>query len=186
MSFQGTGLAGIVCALAGAEEVVISDYPAPEILVNININVNKNVPKPQLSKISVKGHEWGVLTDDFSTAYANGFTRIIAADCLWMPYEHHALAQSMFHFLSHDEEARVWVIAGFHTGRAKLATFFDVVEEEGLEIESIWERDVDGNEREWKAERDGGKEDVTGRKRWLVIAVLKSQRLHMALRGAYI
>ncbi|SLM35595.1 S-adenosyl-L-methionine-dependent methyltransferase-like [Lasallia pustulata] len=163
-----------------------SCWHSPEILANIDINVNKNVPEPYRSRTSVKGHEWGVLTDDFSTTYANSFTRIIAADCLWMPYEHHTLAQSMFHFLSRDEEARVWVMAGFHTGRAKLAPFFDVVEEEGLEIESIWERDVDGNEREWKAERDGGKEDVTGRKRWLVIAVLKSQRLHMTLSGASI
>lgn len=165
-----------MCALAGADEVVVSDYPAPEILANISVNVNKNVPQPHRSRTSVKGHEWGVLTDEFSTTYANTFGRIIAADCLWMPYEHRALAQSMFHFLSHEDEARVWVIAGFHTGRAKLAPFFDVVVEEGLEIESIWERDVDGHEREWKAERDGGKEDVTGRKRWLVVAVLKRKR----------
>ena len=155
---------------------MISDYPAPEILANTNANVNKNVSKPHRSRTSVEGHEWGVLNDNFSTTFANSFTRIIAADCLWMPYEHRALAQSMFHFLSHDDKARVWVIAGFHTGRAKLAPFFDVVVEEGLEIESIWERDVDGHEREWQAERDSGKEDVTGRKRWLVVAILKRKR----------
>ena len=162
--------------MAEAEDVVISDYPAPGILANISVNVNKNVPKSHRLKTSVKGHEWGVLNDEFSTAYANSFSRIIAADCLWMPHEHRSLAHSIFHFLSHEDDARVWVIAGFHTGRAKLAPFFDIVVEEGLEIESIWERDVDGHEKEWKAERDGGKEDVTGRKRWLVIAVLKHKR----------
>lgn len=155
---------------------MLSDYPAPEVLANIRVNVEHNVPLPRRSRTSVKGHEWGVLTDDFSSTYANTFSRIIAADCLWMPYEHRALAQSMFHFLSRDDEARVWIIAGFHTGRAKLVAFFDVVVEEGLEVESIWERDVDGHDREWKAERDGGKEDVTGRKRWLVVAVLKRKR----------
>ena len=165
-----------MCALAGAEEVVISDYPAPEILANISINVNKNVSQPKLSKTSVRGHEWGVLKDDFSSTYANSFSRIIAADCLWMPHEHRSLAQSMLHFLAHNDKAMVWVIAGFHTGRAKLAPFFDAVREEGLEIESIWERDVDGHEREWRKERDGGKEDVTGGKRWLVVAVLRRRR----------
>lgn len=172
-AFQGTGLAGIVCALAGAQEVVISDYPAPEILANISVNVKKNVPQPHRSKTSVEGHEWGIFEDELSTTYANSFGRIIAADCLWMPYQHRALAQSMFHFLSHDDEARIWVTAGFHTGRAKLAPFFDVVVEAGLEVESIWERHVDGHDRAWQAERDGGQEDVTGRKRWLVVAILK-------------
>jgi predicted nicotinamide N-methyase len=31
----GTGLAGILAGLEGAREVVISDYPAPEVLENL-------------------------------------------------------------------------------------------------------------------------------------------------------
>jgi len=172
----GTGLAGIICTLAGADKVIMSDYPAPEILANIRVNVEKNIPRSTQRKVSVKGHEWGVLTDDFATTYANGFTRVIAADTLWMPNEHRSLVKSMLHFLSRDDDARVWVIAGFHTGRAKLAPFFEVAVEEGLEVESIWERDVDGFERGWKRERDGGREDITGRKRWLVVAILRRKR----------
>ena len=79
----------------------------------------------------------------------------------------------MLNFLSLEDEARIWVIAGFHTGRAKLAGFFDVAAEEGLEVEHIWERNVDGVEREWAKERDGGAEDVTGRMKWLVVAILR-------------
>lgn len=82
----------------------------------------------------------------------------------------------MLHFLSPSPNARVWVIAGFHTGRAKLVQFFVVAAAEGLEVEEIWERDVDGNERAWATERDGGREDITGRKRWLVIAILRRQQ----------
>lgn len=159
--------------MAGAEEVLLSDYPSPAILANTRANVERNVPKELLNKIAVQGHEWGVLKDQFSQAKANRFSRILCADCLWMDGEHYGLAQSMEHFLSYQEDARVWVIAGFHTGRAKLVSFFDIASSLGLEIEEIWERDADGNEREWVRERNGGREDATGRNKWLVVAILK-------------
>ena len=160
--------------LAGAEEVVLSDYPSPAILANARANVERNVPREQQQKLSVQGHEWGVLTDQFSKAYANHFSRILCADCLWMDREHYGLAQSMEHFLSHKGDARVWVIAGFHTGRAKLVSFFDIAAQAGLETDQIWERDADGNEREWARERNGGQED--GRNKWLVIGILKRKQ----------
>lgn len=77
------------------------------------------------------------------------------------------------HFLTDDSDGRISVVAGFHTGRARLAAFFDIAVEEGLRIEEIYEEDVEGRRREWMKERDGGKENVTERKRWLVVARLK-------------
>lgn len=199
----GSGLAGIVSALAGADEVVISDYPSPEVLANINVNVEKNVPEyirnryihqhhtlrleasletiknplkanvksPQT--VSPCSHKWGDLTDPLAQSHAQHFTRIMAADCLWMVGEHENLVESILHFLSRDEAAQVWVIAGFHTGRAKVAAFFDTAVDMGLKISRIYERDVEGCERAWAPERDRGREDVTERKRWLVVAILK-------------
>lgn len=79
----------------------------------------------------------------------------------------------MLHFLSFNATARVWVVAGFHTGRAAVASFFEVAGEEGLEIDEIWERDNNGGEREWVKERDSKVEDVTERKKWLVVAILR-------------
>ncbi|MCJ1284169.1 hypothetical protein MMC26_003500 [Xylographa opegraphella] len=169
----GTGLAGIVAALAGAAEVVLSDYPAPEILANIRTNVDRNVPQASTSSVAVEGHEWGVLTDPFATSHKNAYTRVMAADCLWMPWQHLSLAASICHFLSDTKDARAWVIAGFHTGRAMLAPFFDIVVGLGLEVEDIWERDVDGRERAWTRQRGSGSEDVSGRKRWMLVAVLR-------------
>ena len=171
----GTGLGGITSALAGAAEVTLSDYPSSTVLDNLQANVATNCPPNLQNRVSVQGHEWGNLTDNLSKRRPGHFTRILAADCLWMPWQHANIARSMLHFLSPEKkkEARVWVIAGFHTGRAKLASFFDVVVKEGLEVEDIWERDTDFRDREWVTERDGGFEDVTGRKRWLVIAVLR-------------
>ena len=113
------------------------------------------------------------MTDDFSVANQKQFTVILCADCLWVIGEHQSLVRSMLHFLPQSDKARVWVVAGFHTGRAALTSFFDVATEEGLEVEKIWERDVDGKEREWLKIRDGGRENVSERKRWLVVAVMR-------------
>lgn len=92
-----------------------------------------------------------------------------------MPSEHSNLASSMLHFLTLDGHGRVFAIAGFHTGRAKLASFFDVAVDRGLEIEEIYEEDAEGDRRGWLKERDGGLENHTERKKWLVIAILKRQ-----------
>ena len=156
---------------------MLSDYPEPTILANLSVNVEKNVPSEMRSKVTVQGHEWGVLTDHFSQTHARKFTRILAADCLWMPWQHKNLARSMLHFLSNEEDAKVWIIAGFHTGRAKLAPFFDVAAEEGLEIDTIWEQDANAEERQWQKERDGGREDISGRKKWLVVAILQRRQV---------
>ncbi|KAI6873852.1 hypothetical protein KC338_g1435 [Hortaea werneckii] len=75
--------------------------------------------------------------------------------------------------LAGAETVGIYAIAGFHTGRRKLAPFFTVAVEQGLELEDIFEEDGEGNRRDWRAERDGGREDPTERKKWLVIATLK-------------
>jgi len=143
------------------------------ILENIRANVNKTIPAELKPRVSVQGHEWGEFDDSFCASHAHAFSRVLAADCYWMPQVHLELVQSMLHFLSMDPDARVFAIAGFHTGRAKLAGFFDVVVEQGLEIEDIYEEDADGVRRPWAKERDGGREHQTERKKWLAIAILK-------------
>jgi hypothetical protein len=87
-----------------------------------------------------------------------------------MPWQHENLLKSIGWFLS--REGRAWVVAGFHTGREKMRGFYeeDALRKVGLEVEVIWERNADGAEREWVTDR--GIEDVTERKRWLVVAIL--------------
>lgn len=80
MASVGVGLAGIVSALAGAAQVVISDYPAPVVLANTMRNVEKNIPDHVRPNVKVQGHEWGVLDDEFARDKESGFTRVIAAD----------------------------------------------------------------------------------------------------------
>lgn len=189
----GTGLAGIVAALEGAE-TVISDYPAEEVLENIRGNVRGCVdarrPKSgenkdgqekgdgdaerngkETGQVAVEGHEWGALTDSFSQTHAAAFDVLLVADCLWMPHQHANLHLSIAHFLA--PAGRAWVVAGFHTGREKMRGFYDetALLKAGLEIERIWERNAEGWDREWVTDR--GVEDVTERKRWLVVGILK-------------
>jgi EEF1A N-terminal glycine/lysine methyltransferase len=158
-------------------KVVLSDYPAPVVLENIRRNAKSAIPTKLASRYSVEGFEWGDLESAFAKKYANHFNRIIAADCFWMPSQHFNLVHSMLHLLKKDVSSRILAIGGFHTGRSKLAGFFDIAIEEGLEVDEIFEEDIEGTRREWLRERDGGREDVTARKRWLVVAILKHGRL---------
>ena len=174
----GTGLAGIVAALKGAGRTVISDFPAAEVVGNIGVNVQRNVQLRRekeggkgIGEVMVQGHEWGVLDDPFSRENKEAFGRILVADCLWMPWQHANLLKSIRWFLR--EGGKAWVIAGFHTGREKMRGFYEekALMEAGLEIERIWERNAEGREREWVTDR--GIEDVTERKRWLVVGILR-------------
>ncbi|KAI9796943.1 MAG: hypothetical protein M1833_005889 [Piccolia ochrophora] len=167
----GTGLCGIVAALSGAQEVVISDYPALGIIGAMNTNVQHN-GSLFTAKVSVQPHEWGSVDCPFVSTHGHQFSRVLAADCIWIPGEHQNLAVSMRSLLDDkDPRAEVWVAAGFHTGRANIAAFFDVAYQEGLRTDRIWERNADGVERAWVAERKD--ESAPDAKRWLVIAVLK-------------
>lgn len=154
-------------------QVVISDYPAAAILANIRSNSKKAIPSDLESAYQIECVEWGELDTDLATKSQHHFDRILAADCFWMPGQHINLVRSMLHFLTLDAGGRVLAIAGFHTGRAKLAGFFDIAVEEGLYIEEIYEEDADRVRRQWLKERDGGREDHNERKKWLVIAVLR-------------
>jgi EEF1A N-terminal glycine/lysine methyltransferase len=106
--------------------VVLSDYPAEEVLSNIQANVQRNTAtraKGHYADLRIKGHEWGLLDDKFSMEERGSFGRILVADCLWMPWQHANLLQSISWFLR--EDGRAWIIAGFHTGREKMKGFFD-------------------------------------------------------------
>ncbi|KAF4510385.1 hypothetical protein G6O67_002274 [Ophiocordyceps sinensis] len=126
------------------------------------------------SSVLVDGHAWGTLDDAFSRAHRHAYDRVLVCDCLWMPWQHANLHRSLSHFLrlADAPDARCWVVAGFHTGRENMRGFFapDALASAALALDAIWERDCDGHTRPWAWDRT---DDVTVRKRWLVVAVLK-------------
>lgn len=131
--------------------------------------------------VEVDGHAWGEFPSEQEeeTTTENrhhAFDRVLVCDCLWMPWQHDNLLKSIDWFLKKKEngkEARCWTVAGFHTGREGMREFFreERLAKVDLEIERIWERDCDGEEREWSWDR--GIEDPGARKRWLSFAILK-------------
>ncbi|OAQ99624.1 hypothetical protein LLEC1_08163, partial [Akanthomyces lecanii] len=157
----------------GAKRVVASDYPSETVLGPLRDNLQRGmVHRVAAQRVTVQGHAWGALDDDLSTRDRHAFDRVMAADVLWMPWQHDNLRRSVDHFLARDGEARAWIIGALHTGRANMALFLDHEELRGLglEVEHIWERHCHGAEREWKQVRE---DDDGNRKRWLVIIVLK-------------
>ncbi|GLB05319.1 hypothetical protein AtubIFM57258_000595 [Aspergillus tubingensis] len=180
----GAALPSVVCALAQASTVTATDHPSsPALSGAIKFNLDHNLRSPKVSStsttVTIQPHEWGTLeTDPWAVQNKASFNRIVAADCYWMRSQHENLARTMCWFLAPG--GRVWVVAGFHTGRAIVAGFFETAVQTGLEIERIYERDLiagqeDGREvrREWVAQREG--EGPENRRRWCVVALLKKK-----------
>lgn len=201
---SGTALPSLLAALLGAKRVVITDYPAPRVIANLQENAARNIKaefsplssvvgtalpqhQPQhqhhqtlisLAETEIAGHAWGDLSTPLAQANRHAFDRVLVCDCLWMPWQHDRLLLSIAGFLKLDAEARCWVVAGFHSGRAAMREFFrdeQRLRARGLVVDRIWERDVEGAERGWSWDR--GAEDPGERKRWLAVAVLKRREL---------
>lgn len=177
----GTALPSIMAGLLGARSIFVTDYPAPVVMKTLEDNISRNLV-PELSphntvpsSVRVVGHKWGSFPEgDQILSQKQVFDRVFVCDCLWMPWQHGNLRRSIGHLLKKTAEARCWVIGGFHTGRRKMSGFFDeraLRLEAGCEVEKIWERDCNGEERAWVKDKE--EEDPTIRKRWLVVAILK-------------
>ncbi|KAL4890758.1 hypothetical protein BDV59DRAFT_76751 [Aspergillus ambiguus] len=176
----GAALPSVICGLAGATAVTITDHPSsPAFAGAIDFNMAhnlRNIP-PTTTTVTRQPHEWGTLeSDPWAAAHKGAFSRIIAADCYWMRSQHENLVRTMDWFLAPG--GKIWVVAGFHTGRTIVAWFFETAVQSGLEIERIHERDListtdDGAEirRDWVPTRDG--EGPENRRRWCVVALLK-------------
>lgn len=183
--------------LAGAASVTVTDHPsAPGLYGPIQSNIKKNIPQHLADRISVQPYQWGVFEGSvsvdeeeletshlarmagFAAANRGRFGRVICADCLWMPSQHENLIQTLLWFLSPSSSSSpgiAWVVAGLHTGRDIVASFFQKAVASGLVVEKMWERDMNSAEgertREWKAVRED--EGPENRARWCIVAMLR-------------
>lgn len=176
---SGTGLVGIMCALADAKRAVLTDYPSSEVFENIRRNIETNMVSRQqasslkgLTKVSVQAHKWGDLHEDFAKSNAHKFTRVLATGCLWLPEQHKNIAASMAHFLAKSEKAEIWAVSGFFLGREKLARFFDIALGKGLDVKEVFEQNAVGARRGWMVNRGVEHEKDTLEQGWLLVIVL--------------
>lgn len=149
--------------------MVVTDHPSSSGL-HTALPANVHALPPHLRpRISIQPHAWGSFCDAFAQTHAHAFTRILAADTLWLSSQHDALLQSMAYFLKWGVRAAVWVVAGLHTGRGKVAEFLEKVSGVGLVVNEAWEVDVDGDFRKW---RDVREKENGDRGKWCVVATL--------------
>jgi EEF1A N-terminal glycine/lysine methyltransferase len=181
----GVALPSIISIFAGASEVCITDHPSSPALASgaIQVNVKESLELAKKSNqsplFSIDEHEWGSVTDVFAQENRYHYTRVIAADCLWMPSQHHSLVRSITHFLSKQSpRACAMVVAGFHTGRSIVADFlkqFPTLDgmggtQEELIVADLYESNMNGVRRPWQDNR--ANEDNEELKRWCIVAII--------------
>ncbi|KAL9934923.1 hypothetical protein V8E36_005999 [Tilletia maclaganii] len=180
----GTGLPGLVAGCMSAEKVLITDYDDPPLIDTIRANIKEVCP--DMLSVRGQGLTWGSeahvdkALQSFGDETSQGFTRVLAADTLWVSSAHPALLQTMRSLLRRSPDSRILLLAGFHTGRPAISRFFQLAagelspDTDGAESVAstptgsqgvlipdweeeqyggIWERRIDGQTRPWQGTR---------------------------------
>ncbi|RDW66391.1 putative NNT1 [Coleophoma cylindrospora] len=166
----GAGLPSMVCRILGAQKVVVTDYPDPDLVSNLWKNVDE-VEKLCLGQeekekpIIAEGYCWGAdvapllapLHSDTSTA-VEGFDVLILADLLFNHSEHAKLVSSVQKTLSKKPESKALVF--FTPYRPWLyekdMAFFDLIKEAGFTVEKKLEHKME----KVMFEKDPGDEEL--------------------------
>lgn len=147
----GAGLPSLICALNGAKQVVVTDYPDANLIENLQHNIEKNsamLPSPL--NISAEGYLWGAsilaLTSHLPTSEQNdGFDLLILGDLLFNHSEHGKLIATVQQTLKHSSSAQALVF--FTPYRSWLLqkdlAFFDLARQSGFVVEKIFEEMMD-------------------------------------------
>ncbi|WFC98804.1 nicotinamide N-methyltransferase [Malassezia yamatoensis] len=126
----GSGLPSLTAAVCtDAKKIVVTDYDDASILAALRANLEKVRKQNSLrAPIVVAPHTWGSSIDDVADLLSARtpvlFDTILLADCVWERFSHAALIKSITNLLSRSSHARVYMVAGFHTGRDTLVHFF--------------------------------------------------------------
>ncbi|KAG9237241.1 hypothetical protein BJ875DRAFT_370308 [Amylocarpus encephaloides] len=155
----GAGLPSLVCAVLGANKVVVTDYPDPDLISNLQLNIESLPPRPGSSStynIHAEGLVWG---GDTSTVLHHVSSRQTIAPGLFLPcFDILILADLLF---NHSEHAKL--VSTINETLTKIAdakalvfftpyrpwfyendmAFFDLVREAGMTVEMILEEKME-------------------------------------------
>lgn len=174
----GAGLPSILVAkLHENVSVVVSDYPDDEIIKALVTNIDENNVSSRCRAIPYAwDSDTSVFRDpdaDSGSEAGNIFDIVIAADTLWNSGLHALFLRALQKTLRRSADARVYLVAGLHTGRYTLQAFMDAVPRHNFQFEEICEREVAGSaSRPWDVERHEYDDDRE-RRRWVVWMVLR-------------
>jgi len=144
----GAGLPSLVCAVRGARQVVVTDYPDADLIENLRYNIGHCELLSARTNIVARGYIWGndvhELTLDLVES-ATGFDLLILADILFNHTEHQKLVMSIARTLKKVSGARALVF--FTPYRPWLLekdlAFFDLAKNNGFVVEKIMEKVLD-------------------------------------------
>ncbi|OAG08587.1 uncharacterized protein CC84DRAFT_1162506 [Paraphaeosphaeria sporulosa] len=143
----GAGLPSIVCALSGANEVVVTDYPDAELVENLRYNVDHCNALPEQVKFAAEGYLWGAPTDELTKnlSDSSGFDVLILADLLFNHSEHAKLVKTVQLMLKKSPDSRAFVF--FTPYRPWLLekdlAFFDLARKSGFVVNKTFEKVMD-------------------------------------------
>jgi nicotinamide N-methyltransferase len=144
----GAGLPSLVCALNGAKQVVVTDYPDAELIDNLRFNIDHCSLLSTPPRIVAEGYLWGAPIDDVVKHLPDGsetFDVLILADLLFNHSEHAKLIKTVQITLKKSAEAKAYVF--FTPYRPWLLekdlAFFDLARGAGFVVEKTFEKVMD-------------------------------------------
>jgi EEF1A N-terminal glycine/lysine methyltransferase len=144
----GAGLPSLVCVVRGARQVVITDYPEPDLIQNLQHNIEHCALIPLKGSIVAEGYLWGNDTGKITSHLVEpsaGFDLLILADVLFNHSEHENLITTVKATLKLGANAKALVF--FTPYRpwllGKDLAFFDLAKSNGLLVEKIMEKTME-------------------------------------------
>ncbi|KAJ4527373.1 hypothetical protein HRR83_000125 [Exophiala dermatitidis] len=145
----GAGLPSLTAAILGAEKVVVTDYPDPDLIMNLRYNIEHCSALADKSNIVADGFLWGSPAEPLKAHIGNGgdagFDLLILADILFNHSEHAKLLATLRDCLKKSAESvalvfftpyRPWLLE-------KDLHFFDIARADGFVVNKILERTMD-------------------------------------------
>lgn len=143
----GAGLPSLVCALNGARQTVVTDYPDADLIENLRYNIAHCNLLPNPRKIVAEGYLWGALTETVTRhlPQEQHFDVLILADLLFNHSEHTKLIRTVELTLKKSPDSRAYVF--FTPYRPWLydkdMAFFDLAREAGFTVTKTFEKVMD-------------------------------------------
>ncbi|WVR00067.1 hypothetical protein IAU59_007209 [Kwoniella sp. CBS 9459] len=111
----GAGLPSIACTLAGAKQVVITDYPDTNLVENMRFNADINLSGNQRGAVDVVGHTWGHdVKHLMARTEGQGYDLLILSDLVFNHSQHDALIKTVNATLSDSPDACILVFFTHH------------------------------------------------------------------------
>lgn len=142
----GAGLPSLAAAGLGAQTVVVTDYPDPDLIANLNYNINNCGLKFDNGKIAAAGYLWGQPLDTLQSLLPSAtdkFDLIILADILFNHSEHSKLVETLVHSMSRPGSALVFFTPYRPWLLQKDLAFFDLARAAGFTVTKILEHTME-------------------------------------------